>query len=188
MHADKQIARHEIAVPGAVAIWTLPKIKPPQNWYNREHELDCADVFVALAKTSKLLHWDSEWTDDEHKEFVRRFGVYYDRRFELDGSDKVFFLEVDRGSEDVATLADKVRKYVKLAHAFPKQPIQVLFTVQRYMRQDLKNRTEKIIKHAIHPAKANEMFLVAPHDLFLKDPSAPVCITPSDWTKCVSLL
>lgn len=188
MFADKLVAKHEIRIPGAVAVWALPKRTPPRNWYNREHELDCADAFVALAKTGKVLHWDSKWTDEEYEDFAQKTGVNYDRRFELEGSDRIFFLEVDRGSEDLATLAEKVRRYVKLANRFPNQPITVLFTMQRYMRQDLKLRTENFIKHGIHPVKRNDLFFVVPHDLFLIDPLAPVCITPGDWTKCASIL
>lgn len=187
MRKDKQVVKHEIPVPGAVSLYTLPGVKPPRNWYNREHELDCGDIFVTLAKTGRLAHWDSEWTDEEYESISKKFGVNYDRRFELKDSDTIYFLEVDRGTENFDILADKCRKYVKLLKAASDQPMRVLFTMQGYEGQDVQKRCQKLMQHCIQPTHQSDLFLVAPHDLFLTDPFGPVCVSARDWDVPVTL-
>jgi hypothetical protein len=191
MLKDKQIRKHDIAQPGAVALWSLPKKTPPKQWYNREHEIDCAELFTALAKTKKLTNWDSKWTDEEYENFAQDTGLYYDRRFELSGSDTVYFLEVDRGSEDMDTLKEKCRKYVRLAKHHPKEKILIVFTAQHYESENpetLKKRVHRMITEAIQPHRSNELFVIVPHEVFKRDPLGQVCITPGNWDKCRSLI
>lgn len=188
MRKDGLVKPNDIPVPGAVDIWTLPNTKVPRNWFNREHELDCADVFVALYKTGIVDNWDSHWTDDETKQIAEKYGVYYDRRIVLEGFDKVIFLEVDRGTEEIDVIANKVKKYIKLHAAFPREKFVVLFTVQGYKGEEVKARVQKMIKGAIHGHQQNDLFLLTPHEPFLEDPLGAVCISPNDWDKPVTLL
>lgn len=188
MLKDGLVKQHKLTVPGSVDVWTLPGVSIPKNWFNREHELDCADIFVALHKTGKLESWDPLWTDVEAEEIAKEYGLYYDRRIELEGFNGVIFLEVDRGTEDVKKLHEKARKYVRLARDYPKEKILVFFTIQGYFSKNLQKRTENIIRYAIHPQKMNALFLLAPHELFLENPLGEVCISPDDWNVPVKLL
>jgi hypothetical protein len=187
MLKDDELVRHQINQPGAVALWSKKGVRPPRNWFNRQHEIDCADVFCALAKTGRLAYWDTQWSPSEYNEALKRHGVSYDRRFELKGSDFVYFLEVDRGTEDVSIIAEKARRYAKLADQ-NRQPFRVIFTLQSYRGSDLAKRSRQLLQFGIHKAHHNWIFFLCSHQAFLEDPLGLVCVPASDSTKRVSLL
>lgn len=163
--------------------WLVP---PPANFMTRDHEVDVGDVFVALAKTRKLDHWDVGWGLDEKESFAR-FGANYDGRAEIEGFDQVVFIEVDRGSEELDTLHNKIAKYTKLADAHPGSPFIVIFTVQGYQGEPAKPRGEEILRKVLSPAKRGNLFLATPHKAFLQDPLGPVLVPPYDETLTLSL-
>jgi hypothetical protein len=160
-------------------------LPPPANFYNRDHEIDVGDVFVSLAKTRKLEHWDVGW-DKAEKKSHGLFGANYDARAEIEGFDQVLFFEVDRGSEDIETLQNKVTKYKKLADANPGSPFIVVFTVQGYQGASARPRGEKILKEVLAPAKRGNLFLATPHKAFLADPLGPVLVPPYNQTTLLS--
>src|ERR1019366_5538265 len=108
-------------------LFCLPEVDIPTNFYNRQHEIDCGDLFVAYFNTGKLQYWDALWQEDE-KGIKDNYRVWYDRRFQLD--DKLFFLEVDRGTEDLDAFETKIKKYLKLAQDHQGVNWYVLITVQ----------------------------------------------------------
>jgi hypothetical protein len=154
-------------------------LPPPSNFYNRDHEVDVGNVFVAVAKTRKLERWTVGWDKDEKKRFGI-YGVNYDACLEWDPdiTDQVIFIEVDRGTEDMDTLKEKVRKYTKLADANPHSPFVVIFTIQGRDGAPVKPRGEKILREVLAPAKRGNLFLASPHKAFLLDPLGPVLIPP----------
>src|SRR5262249_48843664 len=107
---------------------------------------------------------------------------------EIEGFNQVIFFEVDRGSEDMETLKDKIRKYTKLADANSSSPFIVIFTVQGYQGAPAKLRAERIMNEVLAPAKRGNMFLVTPHKLFRSDPLGQVLIAPYDQTVAFSFL
>ena len=88
----------------------------PTNFWNRQHEVDCGDLFVSYfnsAGPKRLTHWDAYW-DEEEKKGKR---VFYDRRMVLDG--KVLLVEVDQGTEELDRFEDKIRKYISYSANHP---------------------------------------------------------------------
>lgn len=162
-------------------------LPPPANFYNRDHEVDVGDVFVAFAKTRKLERWTVGWDAEEKKRFGI-YGVNYDCAIEVDPeiTEQVIFNEVDRGTEDMDTLKEKCRKYIKLADANPHSPFLVVFTVQGRDGAPAKPRGERILKEVLAPLKRGNMFLATPHKAYLADPLGPVLIPPYDAGKLLS--
>jgi len=188
MVRDRELAKHPGPKTQDPTLFSLPGKRRPINDWNRSHELDCADVFVALQRTGRLSHWQKYWSDEEYHLYLKRFGVEFDRRFELDGSDQVFFLEVDRGTEDIATIRKKIQCYVRLSQAYPDERFTVLFTVQgyRYHYDDLSRQNELL--PVLAEAKRSNQLLVAVQTDVVEDPLGPIWTTPLDPTGKIDLL
>lgn len=175
MEKDGVLKNHEPDYRGNPDLWSLPGRKQPINWYSRKHEIDAADLFVALARTGKLQHWDVGWADTESHFAQHR--VNYDRRAEIEGVRHVVFFEVDRGTEDLDTIRRKVDKYIGLQTAYPDEHFMVLFTVQGYRWTDARSRCDDINK-VLHSVKRGNQFLTTPHIAFIADPLGEVVIPP----------
>lgn len=151
----------------------FPKDKPPSamGW---QHEIDRGDIYVALHKTGKLTSYRWNWDIEEYRDFAKGHRINPDGRFELEGSDKIFFLEVDRGTEFWTTELDvKIEKYAGLQDSMPQIPFAVLFTVQVKPGMNIKERARKF------NAKFKELgrghcFAISPHEYFIKDPLGDV--------------
>ena len=112
---------------------------------NKDHELDCAEVFVSLANAvnfdfeHRLTHWDYGWTKKEREYFHidDRYHVNYDRHFILDGRE--YFLEVDRGSKDPDAVKEQLKRYKVFLNDYKKHDATVLFTMQPYHGQAFLN-------------------------------------------------
>lgn len=166
--------------------YSLPGAVRPFNDQNRDHEIDCADMFVALKKTGKLDHWQKYWSKDEHALFLKRFHVEYDRRFELEDCEQVFFLEVDRGSESPDQIKKKIQDYTRMSVAYPQERFTVLFTVQGYIRDNNDDilRFNKLMP-ILANAKRGNQFLMAIHSEAVSDPLGNIWHSP--WTEGNSL-
>jgi hypothetical protein len=79
---------------------------------------DCAEVFVSLALTDRLLNWEGEGTQKK--------GFRHDRKFELGDT---WYLEVEKGNQAIQKLRVKLSQYVS-HYRETKEPFHVLFTVQ----------------------------------------------------------
>lgn len=146
-----------------------PGLKFPGNWYNRKHELAAADLFTSFYHTAQLDHWDNRWSPTELEHYkIDHYKVYYDRKFTALGN--IFFLEVDRGTEDPHQIDDKIEKYLAFQKAFPKEFFYVIITVQGSRYYNLEKRMEWIKKILIK-RQVGYQFLLANHaDLFAVDP------------------
>lgn len=159
-------------------IWMLPGTTFPQNFYLRQHEMDVADLFVACYP--HVTHWDSEWGSTEREALrIPHYRVNYDARMVLNG--KVYLWEVDRGTEDMRKLEDKVKKYIAFSDSLGAEaaPFQVIFTLQKYRRMSVKNRAHELLELVASKKRRNQ-FLVALHSEVLTDPLAPVYVSPLD--------
>jgi len=87
--------------------------------FKYDHEKDCAEVFVSLALTDSLFTWEGEGD--------QKSGLRHDRKFSVD--DRVFCLEVERGTQGDGRLREKLARYVKYYES-TREPFHVLFTVQ----------------------------------------------------------
>ena len=150
----------------------FPKDKAPSTmgW---QHEIDRGDLYVALHKTGKLTSYRFNWHIDEYRGFAKDHRLNPDSRFELEGSDRIFFLEVDRGTEFWTNeLDEKISKYAGLQDSMPQNQFVVLFTLQAKPGMDLKERAEKF-RDKFQQLGRGHLFVITPHALFLKDPLAP---------------
>lgn len=185
--------------PYQPTLWAAPGVKKPIDPDFRQHELDCADLFVAYWRfhPQSLTHWDWAWQKDEQTEYniYKKHSILYDRRMCLDG--KWFFWEVDRGTEDMDALKKKVEKYVKFSERFPDERFHVLFTLQykRYgMQQSPEVQAEKIRERGnallalFEKAHRGHQFLVGLHTEVLEDPLGKVFVSPADVASPISLL
>lgn len=170
-------------MPGEAHLWALPKVDLPTNFWNRQHEVDCGDLFVSYfnsAGPKRLTHWDAYW-DEEEKKGKR---VFYDRRMVLD--DKVLLVEVDRGTEELDRFEDKIRKYISYSASHPDDWFYVLITVQGY-----RSTAELRIQHILDILKRKNVhafqYLVAPHEAVLADPLGKVWAIWKDPTPHLSL-
>jgi hypothetical protein len=111
------------------ALVMLDTQRPPafQNW---DHEIARGDVYVAFQKTNLLTHWDSSWDISEYHNFAKNHRINYDMRMELEGSDMVYFWEVDMGSETRHELINKIEKYAGLQDSMPQNPFAVLIAIE----------------------------------------------------------
>jgi hypothetical protein len=149
-----------------------PNMKFPGNWYNRRHELSCADVFTSLYPTGHLEHWDYKWSPQEHEHYaIDKHRVYYDRKFVA--FNNVFLLEVDRGTEDSNQIDEKIEKYLTFAKAFQNEYFFVIITVQGSRYYNLKKRFTWMLE-VLKDRHVGYQFLVADHDVFLKNPLGQV--------------
>jgi len=151
----------------------LPKDRPPSvmGW---QHEIDRGDIYVALHKTGKLTSYRWKWHPTEYQGFAKLHKLYPDGRFELQGSDYIFFLEVDRGTEFWSDeLNTKIEKYAGLQDSMPQNPFVVVFVIQAKPGMDIKERAANF-RSAFGELGRGHKFVITPHQLFLKDPLGDV--------------
>ena len=166
-------------------VWMLPNVKYPNNFYLRQHELDCADTFIAFFPY--LTYWASpygEYRRNEYKSFIQKH-LEPDRLMYMNG--KSYCIEIDRGTEDETQLEDKIDKYIAYSKAHRGFKFNVLITLQKYRRMNLANRLGII--HAMLQEKGRDnQFLVGIHDQIIPDPLGKTWTSPVDPTTYISLL
>ena len=144
------------------------------------HEMDAVDCFVALRKAfgERLVRWERRWDRDDWETFAKKWGLLPDATFELDGDDRVWFLEVDRGTEEPDQLLDKLGRYVRFSNAHPGERFHVLFTAQayRYDREDM-DRVKRLLC-VFAGLKRGNQFAAATQEAFLADPDGAVLNSP----------
>lgn len=151
----------------------FPKDRSPSamGW---QHEIDRGDIYVALHKAGKLTSYRWNWHIEEYRGFAKNHRLNPDARFELEGSDKLFFLEVDRGTEFWSEELDtKIDKYARLQVSMPQNPFVVLFTLQAKPGMSIRERALKF-NQKFHELGRGFCFAIAPHSMFLEDPLGPV--------------
>jgi hypothetical protein len=142
-----------------------------QNW---SHEIARGDCYVALHKTGRLVGYRSKWSSEEHKEFAKGHGVYFDSQFELEGSPLTFFLEVDMGTEYWKDeLNEKVEEYASLAQSMPQTPFYVLFLAKAKNEVPTAARL-KAFGDCFRQYGRGQKFVVTDLELFTADPLAPL--------------
>jgi len=182
-------------------LWSKPGVKDIINPDNRAHEIDCADLYVAYWRYApdRMRSWDAHWQDDEIQEYkvYTQGSVLYDARMHFDG--RWFFWEVDRGTEGMNTLEEKVDNYIRLFDGLKLSKdvrLHVLFTLQfeRYgMGYSPEEKKKAIAKRAkallqmFHDRRRSQQFLVARHSEVLADPLGPVFVSHQDATTPLSL-
>jgi hypothetical protein len=96
----------------------LPDVKAP-SVHSYQHEHACAEIYVSYATTGKLQYWNYGF-DEEMKDL----GLKPDRTSIING--QIVFWEVDRGTETLPVIQNKLERYIKLSRNH--QPFLVVFT------------------------------------------------------------
>jgi hypothetical protein len=151
----------------------FPKDKPPSvmGW---QHEIDRGDIYVALHKTGKLTSYRWNWHIEEYRGFAKNHKLQPDGRFELEGTEKIIFLEVDRGTEFWSNELDaKIEKYAGLQSSMPQNSFVVLFTIQTKPGMSIQERAQKF-NQRFRELGRGHCFTIAPHGMFLKEPLGDV--------------
>jgi hypothetical protein len=177
MHKDGIIQCHKPDYRGKNPdLWSLPGRRQPFNWYSRQHEIDCAELFVSFIKTKCIDHWDVGWQNDE--QVFKKFKVNYDRRVEIAGISNVIFIEVDRGTEDMEKLRRKIEKYIRLSDS-TNQGMNVVFTLQDYRWANMQSRADHLIR-VLQGFKRGNQFVATPYAALLADPLSDCLVSPVD--------
>jgi len=131
------------------------------------------DIYVALRKSGISFTWTAKSNQKD--------GFRYDAFFELYG--KTFYLEVERGTQGIKDIEEKVKAYMKLAGRF-----HVIFTVEDYRP----NPFAPVVKTAkdygneildfLEEAHRGNQFLVSPHTLLISKPLTPCLLSPTGDT------
>jgi hypothetical protein len=143
------------------------------------HEMDIADCFVALFKTGKLTHWQRKWDKEQVEYYGRKFSIYPDAIFQVEGLDQILFLEVDRGTMDPKEeIIPKLEKYVRYSKAHPDERFTVVFTAQGYRYEKEDEERRQALMPALAYMQRGNQFVCALHDDFLADPLGTVFHSP----------
>lgn len=188
MEKDGLVKGHPRSSEYEPRLWSLPGVKKPISPQFRQHYIDTVNV---LTKYWPVQHWDEAWLEDEPYDKALPM---YDARMKK--WDRVFYWEIDRGTEDIEELFEKVHRYVYFSNNNPDHKFHVCFTMQ-YFRfgpdQDeaqrlkkLKERSNQLLAFLAEQRRGNQ-FLVAWHDHVLADPYGSIFVSPLDPSRASSL-
>ena len=95
--------------------------KPINDRHLFGHDMDVVDCFVALRRAfgGRLERWERRWDKEQRAYFGDKWKLWPDAVFELADNETVYFLEVDRGSEEADQIEDKLARYVAFSKAHP---------------------------------------------------------------------
>jgi len=187
MKAANLLDYHKTTDKTNPGFWCLKGRPAPSKW-NWQHEVDAGNLMIAFRNTDLLISWDAKWDADEYREFAKKHGVNYDRRMQLEGVSQLVFIEVDRGNEDLGVLREKVQKYIRLAQSFPGDPFVVIFTLQARLSSNLAERANSVLERVLKPFGRGKQFVIAPHEMLLRDPMGKVLVSYSDPSSSFSVL
>jgi hypothetical protein len=158
--------------PNAPIFFSLPKTKA-LNIFNYQHEQLCADLYVAY-ETSGMLH---TWEFSQNAEY-ESINLRPDR-VSIIGEYPVFW-EVDRGTEVLAKIHEKVEKYLELAKRHRDHKFYVIFSASP-------GRARSILLEVLIDIRSNAWFLVGDHQRVISDPLGKVFASPVRPNEAVSI-
>ena len=177
------VKRHPRKSEYEPTLWSLPGHKKPISPLTRQHYIDTTNLLVAYWQPQ---HWDEKWLEADHENYEIDSKVpMYDARMKK--WDKVIYWEVDRGTEEMDVLYEKVDKYIAFCERHNDNESHVVFTLQ-YFRfgeeqsdaqrlKKLKERSYALLDYLAQKRRGNQ-FLVAWHDQVLATPYGDVFVTP----------
>jgi hypothetical protein len=188
------VKRHPKVSKYLPTIWSHPGLKDIKTIDDKQHELDCMDLYVAFWKSfpDGMQYWDWRWQPDERHSYetYKKDGFNFDARMKYKGD--WFFLEVDRGTKTLEQLEDQVMGYILFSKKVPEPYFRVIFTLQfeRYgftysaaEKHKQVNKRARFLLELFDKHKTGERFLVARHAEVLTDPLGPVLVSPLDPSK-----
>jgi hypothetical protein len=159
---------------GIIYSWKLTEEKTPAlKEQNYKHDFKVFDIYVALRKTGIPLTWTAKSPQKDGFRYDASFTIY----------DKQFYLEVERGTQGIKDIQEKVNAYLKLPGRF-----YVIFTVEDYkpnpyapVVKTAKEYGNEILDFLEEVHRGNQ-FTVSPHVLLSTRPLDPVLLSPTGDT------
>jgi hypothetical protein len=171
MAADGQIKCKHIS-PTTPEYYHLPTVTAVSK-HGEEHERLCGDLYVAYETTGVVSHWERPEGYDENE----RLGLKPDRQMVMGG--KIYFWEVDRGTEDYFTpkgIKGKIEKYKQLSRLHPDKDFYIVFTTID-AKQSAKARCARILE-MLGEERRGDQFLVTLHRWAVDEPLGQVFLSP----------
>lgn len=166
---------------------SLKGVEAPANFYMRQHEETCGNLYVACVKRlgSALEYWDTRWPEDDKQDYkIAQYGVNYDCRMHYKG--RVYFWEVDMGTKKYQDEDEKIEKYIRFSNAFPQDRFMVLYATRGYKKTSETARANALTTLLASKKRGNQ-FLVGLQSMIFKDPLADCFVSPLDTSRFASL-
>lgn len=181
--ALKRMRERKLVVPkplpgvnwrGIIYSWKMTEEKTPSlKEQNYKHDFKVFDIYVALRKTGLPMTWTARSTQKDGFRFDASFTIY----------GKQFYLEVERGTQGIKDIDQKVKAYLKLPGRF-----YTIFTVEDYkpnpfaqIEKTAKDYGMEILDYLEETRRGNQ-FVVSPHVLLSTQPLNPVLLSPTGET------
>lgn len=142
----------------------LPETKAP-TLQGFQHELAAANIYVAYETTGKIEQW--HW--EPHEEYLSS---------SIDG--KIIFWEVDRGTEVLAVIREKVERYIQFSKLHPERRFHVAFAAS-------KGRAKSILLDVLMNYRRGNQFLACDQSRVLASPLDPIFASPLDPAHALSI-
>jgi hypothetical protein len=127
------------------------------NIHNYKHEKICADIYISLNKY--LIEWNNKPDN-----FLNPLGIYPDRLSVING--EIILWEIDRATEKLGDIKNKIEKYLSCAQSTPKHLSVVFASTPR--------RGKSILKLLAGVRSRNVWFFVVDYQELIADPKTAV--------------
>lgn len=154
MVADKLIIKLSRPHVTLDYMYSLKGKRKPLALSNYNHELSCGDVYTAFKGTGLLEEWGY---------YPHLAGVEPDRKARITGIRQDLYLEIDRGTEPLWKIENKVKSYQP-------GPYQVIFVAPDTTRA-------KAILFVLEAARRGHQFLVT-LDSWMTEPLGQIYVSP----------
>ena len=180
---DRLVAKHKSGMKGAHDLYSLHHNRRGPSRMNYQHEICCAELYVAYRLSGKLAGWSAGWTPDLYRRVGRGSGLNPDAILELEGSNQTVFFEVDMGTESYDTLDSKVQRYLQLDGRI--RPFVVVFTFQDNADRNCtwSQRTGFFLDNIAERHGRGKQFSGACHYALVNEPLEPAIFTYSGTEK-----
>lgn len=169
MAKDKLIKRTKVH-QNAPHFFQLPKVKA-YNLHNYRHEWMAGELYVSYKTSGELRFWGYDYDKE-----MEGLGLKPDRTSNIGG--QIIFWEVDRGTEPLEVIKDKVAKYIRLSGGKPR--FNVVFVGSR-------GRMNSVLKEILYPVRSKVWFFVAEFDAVVQTPLGSVFVSPVNPAQFTSL-
>jgi hypothetical protein len=167
MVEDKLLKKTKL-IQNAPVFYSLPKIKA-LNLHNFRHEFLCGEIYVAYETSGLLQDWGKPEHYPDYNEYIK-LGVKPDRLSVINR--QIIFWEIDRGTEILQKIRDKVDKYLLLSRNHPGQKFSVIITASP-------GRAKSILFEVLGEIKKRDVwFFCASQDQVAADPLGNILASP----------
>lgn len=170
----KEVKIHELSKFGIPDMFMLPATNRLKSSDKFLHEQAGADLFVTYYPFMK------RWA---HEPFINSMRA--DRGLQLKDDGLTVYFEVDRITENIQDLRDKVDNYIQYSN-HTKEPFHVIFAFVG-TQEKVRRRGDKFIPY-LKAKRRGDQFLIVNHEKLIADPFGQVLYSPRDEILSLSML